>query len=221
MGFDLLGDALSSAAHKPYEALLRERTTGPLGMRDTTFSPTQAQCARLLLGFHAPRANEPPVCTDTVASAGSSGLYSTANDMARWLEYLLGTSEIKQNPVAQAVYLLPPDLVSVKGLDHAGEPAGIGLGWMVLDAPETATRIVEKTGGGAGFTTYVALDQARHTDVFLALTEGGPSRINPFRETNNLLLALGGLPPMAALPVKVAPARKVPRKAAVRRARKS
>ncbi len=123
---------------------------GPLGLRDTTFSPTPAQCARLLLGYHAPRANEPPVCMDTAASAGSSGLYSTANDMARWLEYLLGTSEIKQNPVAQAVYLSPKDLVSVKGLDHASEPAGIGLGWMVLDAPETATRIVEKTGWGSG-----------------------------------------------------------------------
>ncbi len=207
VGFDLLGDALSSAAHKPYEALLRERTTGPLGLRDTTFSPTAAQCARLLVGFHAPRANEPPVCTDTVASAGSSGLYSTANDMARWLEYLLGTSEIKQNPVAQAVYLSPANLVSVKGLDHAGEPAGIGLGWMVLDQPQTATRIVEKTGGGAGFSTYIALDQARHTGVFVALTEGGPWQENAFRETNNLLLGLGGLPPMEEPPVRARRAR--------------
>ena len=222
VGFDLLGDALEEAAHEPYAQLLAHRTTRPLGMNDTTFTPTTAQCTRLLLGVHAAMDEHTPTetCTPTTQSAGSSGLYSTPTDMAKWLQYLLGVSEIKQNATSQAAYLFPANLKSVKGLDHAGAPAGIGLGWMILDQPQTATRIVEKTGGGGGFTTYLALDQEHHTGVFLALTEGnGPWQGNAFRAANNLLLALSNLPPMAAQPVRVAPS--VPgRKAVKARARR-
>jgi D-alanyl-D-alanine-carboxypeptidase/D-alanyl-D-alanine-endopeptidase len=199
VGFDLLGDALASAAHTSYPQLLADHTTTPLGLRDTTFTPTPAQCSRLLLGFH--EAQQPNPCTPTDESAGSSGLYSTPTDMARWLQYLLGVSALKQNPTAQATYLQPANLTTVKGLNHAGDPNGIGLGWISLDPPQVATRIVEKTGGGGGFTTYIALDQAHHTGVFIALTEGnGPGRLNPFRETNNILLALSNLPPMPPAP---------------------
>jgi D-alanyl-D-alanine-carboxypeptidase/D-alanyl-D-alanine-endopeptidase len=210
VGFDLLGDALSTAAHKPYPQLLAERTLTPLALTDTTFSPTASQCARLLLGFHKPRMHEPPFCTDTAASAGSAGLYSTPADMALWLKYLLHTSEIKQPASAQAVYLKPSALKSTLGLDHAGPPAGIGLGWMILDSPTTETPIVEKTGGGGGFSTYIALDQAHHTGVFIALSEGGDWQTRPFRDTNDLLLALSNLPPMAPDPPP--PARRVVRK---------
>ena len=210
IGFDLLGDALESAAHKPYAQLLAERTLTPLAMRDTTFSPTPAQCARLLLGYHKPRPHEPPFCTGTQASAGSAGLYSTPADMARYLQYLLGTSEIKQPAAAQAIYVQPSSLKSMTGLDHAGDPSGIGLGWIILDSPTTATPIVEKTGGGGGFSTYIALDHAHRTGVFIALTEGGKWQTHPFRDANDLLLALSNLPPMLPEPIQPTPARRKP-----------
>jgi D-alanyl-D-alanine-carboxypeptidase/D-alanyl-D-alanine-endopeptidase len=210
VGFDLLGDALESAAHKPYAQLLAERTLTPLALHDTTFSPTPAQCGRLLLGYHRPRPNEPPFCTDTQASAGSAGLYSTPADMARYLQYLLGTSDIKQPAAAQAIYVQPSSLKSIIGLDHAGDPSGIGLGWLILDAPITATRIIEKTGGGGGFSTYIALDHAHHTAIFIALTEGGDWQTHPFRDTNDILLALSNLPPMQAEPIHPTPPRRKP-----------
>ena len=195
IGFDLLGDAIEAAAHKPYAQVLAERTTRPLQMNDTTLSPSPAQCARLMIG-----AKPKGACTDTENSAGSAGVYSTASDMARWLAYLLHVPglAIEQNSAAQAVYVLPGQLRSVKGLDHAGDPSGIGLGWVMLNEPGDAARIVEKTGGGAGFTSYIALNPPNHTAVFLALTESpGPWRVNPFIAANNLLLALSNLPPMA------------------------
>ena len=88
LGFDLLGDALESAAKMPYSQLLLTRTTAPLGMAETSFTPTDAECARLLLGAH-PEGS----CTPTINSAGSSGLYSTAADMGRFLQYLLGVGQ--------------------------------------------------------------------------------------------------------------------------------
>jgi len=131
--------------------------------------------------------------------------------MAIWLKYLLGTGipALPGQPrAAQAVYLLPGSLVSVQGLDHAGTPTGIGLGWMHLLPAGDPSHIVEKTGGGAGFTTYIALSQARKTAVFLAATDGtGGWRVNLFKAANDVLLKMAGLPPLPPVPPKLAPKR--------------
>jgi serine-type D-Ala-D-Ala carboxypeptidase/endopeptidase len=196
VGFDLLADALADAARRPYVALLASRTLTPLHMWQTTFFPDAAQCARLLRGAY----NEGP-CTATENTMGSSGLYSTPADMAKWLAYLLGTDATpSQAAAAQAVYLLPSQLVRETGLDHAGAPSGIGLAWLHLGANDNPDHIIQKTGGGAGFLTYIAIHPASHTALFLATTEGPPGRgtpgFNMFKAANNALLQLAGLPPM-------------------------
>jgi len=78
--------------------------------------------------------NEGP-CTTTENTDGSSGLYSTPADMAKWLRYLAGPSTpawAAQSDAAHAVYKLTSSLKQIFGLNHAGKPAGIGLGWMHL-----------------------------------------------------------------------------------------
>jgi D-alanyl-D-alanine-carboxypeptidase/D-alanyl-D-alanine-endopeptidase len=164
-------------------------------MRQTTFFPNAAQCARLLIGD----GDEGP-CTTTENTAGSSGLYSTSADMAIWLKYLIrtgGPAIPVQNPAAQAVYILPSELVREKGLDHAGQPTGIGLGWIHLLPPDDSSHIIEKTGGGAGFETYIAINHSRHTAIFVAATDGPiDTHLNLFNATNKLLLAISGLPPL-------------------------
>lgn len=200
VAFDLLSDALESAAHKQYAALLAARTLKPLHMVHTTFFPSAAQCNRLLAGAY----DERP-CSITEATAGSSGLYSTAADMTIWLKYLLasgGSADPAQDAGAQAVYLRPADLVRQKGLDHAGEPTGVGLGWIHILPIDSESHIVEKTGGGAGFETYIAINHARRTAVFVAATEGRvDTHVNLFNATNKLLLAIAGLPPLPPPPV--------------------
>ena len=201
VAFDLLGDALQSAAHKPYATLLAERTLDPLHMQHTTLFPNAEQCSHLLIGVH-----EEGPCTDTEATAGSSGLYSTAADMAVWLKYLLrtgGPGITAQGTSAQAIYLLPSALVSQKGLDHAGEPTGVGLGWIHILPVDSPAHIVEKTGGGAGFETYIAINHSRNTAIFLAATDGaGDTHVNLFNAANKLLFAVAGLPPLPPQPPK-------------------
>jgi len=201
LAFDLLSDALQSAAHKQYAALLAERTLNPLHMQHTTFFPNAEQCSHLLIGAH----DEGP-CTNTEATAGSSGLYSTAADMAIWLKYLLQTGGQRISaPDAEAVYILPSNLVGQKGLDHAGEPTGIGLGWIHILPTDSPSHIVEKTGGGAGFTTYIAINLSRRTAIFLAATEGNiDTHVNLFNAANELLLVAAGLPPLPPPPPKPA-----------------
>ncbi len=193
IGFDFLGDSLEKAARKPYATLFAERIAAPLGLRETGFTPNTAQCARLLAGVH----DEGP-CTDTQSSAASAGVYSTAADMGRFLQYLLGTGTPTipaQTPDAQAVYTAPKTLLHQQGLDHAGDPTGIGLGWLHLQPAGDPAEIIEKTGGGAGFVTYIAINPAHHTALFFAMTDGATSdHYNVFKGANNLLLELVGLP---------------------------
>jgi serine-type D-Ala-D-Ala carboxypeptidase/endopeptidase len=199
VAFDFLSDALQAATHKQYAALLAERTLNPLQMQHTTFFPSEEQCSHLLISAH----DEGP-CTVTEATAGSSGLYSTAADMEIWLRYLLRTSgpgTPSQDPNAQAVHILPSHLVSQKGLDHAGEPTGIGLGWIHILPVDSPSHIIEKTGGGAGFETYIAINHSQRTAIFLAATDGSVyTHLNLFNAANKLLLSVAGLPP---LPQKV------------------
>lgn len=199
VAFDFLSDALQSAAQKQYAALLAERTLNPLHMQHTTFFPNTEQCAHLLIGAH-----EEGPCTATEATAGSSGLYSTAADMTIWLRYLLrngGPGIVAQDASAQAIYILPSHLVSQKGLDHAGEPTGVGLGWIHILPADSPSHIIEKTGGGAGFETYIAINHSRSTAIFLAATDGPvDTHLNLFNAANKLLLAVAGLPPLPPPP---------------------
>jgi D-alanyl-D-alanine-carboxypeptidase/D-alanyl-D-alanine-endopeptidase len=84
-------------------------------------------------------------------------------------------------------------------------PTEAGLGWVHLLPPGDASQIIEKTGGGAGYTTYIAINQARHIALFLAATDGPSAwQHNIFKGANNLLLTLAGLPPIPPDPPRPA-----------------
>jgi len=208
VGFDLLGDALASAAHTSYATLLHDRLLQPLNMWDTTLVPSAEQCSRLMQGT----GDEGP-CTDTQPSGPSGGVYSTPIDVAKLLQYLLKIPGSPAPPAANlAVYLKPKDLKSTYGLSHAGDPTGIGLAWIQLGDPSTPSAILEKTGGGAGFETYIALNPARQTGVFLAATYGkGDAQLGFFQESNNLLAALANVPPLPPKVHKAHPAKRRPK----------
>lgn len=166
VGYDLLADALARAAARPYPVLLRERITGPLGMLDTTSSPTPQQCARLLQG-----ASDEGPCADTSARAGTGGIYSTPRDMAIWMRYMLGLHP-KHKPQAGALDTLVARtaLTTVTGLDKGGPASGIGYGWVALAPTATRPAIMQKTGGGAGFMSYMALAPHAQVGVFMVVT---------------------------------------------------
>jgi D-alanyl-D-alanine-carboxypeptidase/D-alanyl-D-alanine-endopeptidase len=149
------------------------------GKQPTT--PNAIQCDRLLRSSH-----DEGACSVTEATQGSAGLYSTPADIAIWLKYLLGTGSpavSAQDPAAQAVYLEPAQLKKQFGLDHAGKPSGIGLGWMHLLPVGDPSHIIEKTGGGAGFSSYIAILPARRTAIFFAFAEGSGWKQNASSKT--------------------------------------
>jgi CubicO group peptidase (beta-lactamase class C family) len=96
-GINAGGRIVEAITGKTFDAFLQERIFDPLGMKDTTFYPTEAQKARLVTAYTKnattgvlepvpPRAdfgsrNRPP--------QGNGGLFSTAPDYARFAQMLL------------------------------------------------------------------------------------------------------------------------------------
>lgn len=167
VGFDLLGDALEGASGVSYATLLQERITGPLGMRDTTLSPDPGQCGRMMLGtgLGAPVG---AVCSDTAATQASGGLYSTGDDMVLWLRHLLAGAT-PALAIDEAVYRMRQAMPAAIGFDEAGPMAGLGLAWVMQVAHGPAPMVLEKSGGGGGFMSYVAFAPGRGAGVFVAV----------------------------------------------------
>jgi D-alanyl-D-alanine-carboxypeptidase/D-alanyl-D-alanine-endopeptidase len=166
IGFDLLADAIEAAAGQTYPDLLLARVTGPLGMADTVFAPTPEQCRRLMIGSGL---GGPGPCVDTRATDGSGGLYSTGNDMARWLHHNLEDPN-ETLALSHAVYRQRQDLPAAIGFDEAGPMAGLGLGWVMTAGRGIQPTLLAKSGGGVGFMSYVAFAPGRDVGLFVAVS---------------------------------------------------
>ena len=208
IAFDLLGDALSFAAKTPYGAALNAEVTGPLKMSDTTATPSPAQCRRMMAGDPNRR---PYPCVDQSGEAASGGLYSTANDMALWLRAEVAPdAEQGRRAVSQVVYVRRDALASAIGLDHAGPASGVGLAWIEQDASPGRPRLLEKTGGGGGFLTYVVIDPVHRAAVFVGFNNVSGRRLGAVAEAADELVILlatepdsiviPGAPPVAGEP---------------------
>jgi D-alanyl-D-alanine-carboxypeptidase/D-alanyl-D-alanine-endopeptidase len=171
VGFDLLGAALAEAAGTSYADLLRERITGPLGMADTGLAPDAEQCARLMTGYGIPGAEAAP-CVGTANIAASGGVYSTADDMVLWLRHNLARADAAAWPtlaLTHAAYLQRQDLGAAIGFDEAGPMDAIALAWLIEMPDGHRPMILQKTGGLAGFMSYIAFAPGRDVGAFVSV----------------------------------------------------
>ncbi len=172
-GFDLLAIALSEAAKRPYPDLLRDMITGPLAMKDTTFTLTDAQRGRLMRGHGFDGAMMPIVPTGTTI-VGSGGLYSTPNDLLRWMRWHLdrsGADGAEARVLDHALYVMRDGLEVASGMDESGHMDGLGLAWIGMMAEKNSPFILQKAGGLQGTFSYVAFAPTRGVAVFIAINK--------------------------------------------------
>ncbi|MGV3344475.1 D-alanyl-D-alanine-carboxypeptidase/endopeptidase AmpH [Enterobacteriaceae bacterium LUAb1] len=191
LAFDLLGDALAAASGKPYPVLLRQLITRPLGMKDTTYTPSPEQCARLMI----PAKSASP-CNNTLAAIGSGGIYSTPDDMGRWMQQFLSSDLSPRSARADRLQTLiyqRSQLTKVIGMDVPGKADALGMGWVYMAPKEGRPGIIQKTGGGGGFITYMAMVPQYSIGVFIVVTRSAETRFTPMSDgVNNLLTELTG-----------------------------
>lgn len=171
--FDLLSAALSKAGKAPYPELLSSLVTGPRGMNDTIFTPNDEQRGRLATGYNFDGSAIEPVPTRDVI-VGSGGLYSTANDMLRWLEWHLdpfSADDAEVRLLNHAAYLQRDGLEPVYGMDESGEMSAVGLGWVVMEPEGKRPLILQKAGGFRGQFSYLAFAPHRDVGVFVSINQ--------------------------------------------------
>ncbi len=163
-GFGLLANALAHCGGTSYEALLAQRVTKPLGMRDTMFGPTAAVRSRLASAYDAKLR---PVPNEGLGALnGSGGLYSSVDDLLKLIELFLGRGP--QPLAASAATMVEPRR---PGDDPQTRMA---LGWRVSTTDGVKT--LWSSGRADGYRSFMAFDpQARVAVVALtnAATHAG------------------------------------------------
>ncbi|HYX02783.1 MAG TPA: D-alanyl-D-alanine-carboxypeptidase/endopeptidase AmpH [Reyranella sp.] len=171
--FDLLGAALAHAAGKPYDALLKDVVLDPAGMKDTVLTLRDGDTARLLQGHNFDGKPMPDVKA-TAVMAGASSLYSTPNDILRWLAWHLdrfSAQGAELRLLDHAAYVPRDGLNPVSGLDESGHMDAMGLGWVVMAPKGDRPLILQKAGGLQGIFSYAAFAPTRGVGVFVAINQ--------------------------------------------------
>ena len=166
-----------------FDAFLQQRLFDPLGMKDTTFYPTDAQRARLVTAyaknkdtgaleavppreFYEGRRSRPP--------QGNGGLYSTPRDYARFCQMLLGggTLDGRRYLSADAMKFLstpqtgdmPTGFFQKSPLGNLGANYGWGIGTCVLRTPHEGVAAMLSPGSfghGGAWGTQAWCDPVR------------------------------------------------------------
>jgi D-alanyl-D-alanine-carboxypeptidase/D-alanyl-D-alanine-endopeptidase len=153
LGFGLLGEALARRAGKDYETLVRERITGPLGMKSTAITVSPAMKARLAAGYDAQLRPAPEMDMPAFLAAGC--LRSTANDLLTLLAAFTGD---KKSSLAPAMAAMLRTRRPGPGLEQA-------LAWWIVKVGQDDDGFVAFGGQTAGFASTIAYDPETHVGV--------------------------------------------------------
>jgi CubicO group peptidase (beta-lactamase class C family) len=152
-GINLAGRIVEVVSGLSLDAFLQKRLFDPLGMRDTTFYPTEAQKTRFVTAYAKDKdsgALSPVPPRDDFGSRdrppqGNGGLFSTPNDYARFCQMLLnrgslgGQRILSENAfnVLTSIHTgdLPAGFFQTDEYGQRGANYGWGIGLCILRSP--------------------------------------------------------------------------------------
>jgi CubicO group peptidase (beta-lactamase class C family) len=162
-GVSLLAIALARRAGMDYDTLVRERISGPLGLRSTGVSLTPDMTARLAAG-HGNRLSPAPSMNLHVFQ-GAGGLRSTVNDLLTLLGAQLA---YQQTSLAPAMALtLDVNLSTMPPVIRIFLPERQHLGWL------ESKGVVCHNGATLGYRSFIGFDPKTRTGV-VVLSNASP-----------------------------------------------
>ena len=165
-----------------FDAFLQQRLFDPLGMKDTTFYPTDAQRARLVTAYAKNKDTglleavppRPEFGPRDRPPQGNGGLYSTAPDYARFCRMLLngGTLDGHRYLSAEAMKFLtspqtgelPTGFFQNANFGNRGANYGWGIGTCILRTPHEGVAAMLSPGSfghGGAWGTQAWVDPVR------------------------------------------------------------
>jgi CubicO group peptidase (beta-lactamase class C family) len=175
--FVLAGHLASVIEGADWEAHLHRRVLGPLGMSDSLFAIEEARKGGGAANPYGEREGDrvalPYRDIRNVGPAGS--LLSSARDMSRWLQVMLGEGMLGEKRILEASLcreLMSPQMVMPSSLGDAEKgPASYGMGWMV-DTFRGHAR-VHHGGNIDGYSALVSMFPADGIGVVVLVNQDG------------------------------------------------
>jgi CubicO group peptidase (beta-lactamase class C family) len=183
-GITVCGRIVEVVSGRPFDEFLDERIFKPLDMVDTTFFPTaeqQKRLARLYKPGKQPGTIEPAQHWLNRLSAErtpnpSGGLFSTARDMARFYQMILGGGELNGRRIVSQESVRRMTTLQTGELTTGFTPGnGWGLGWCIIRHPQGVTRMLSPGtfGHGGAFGTQGWVDPRREMIFVLMIQRTG------------------------------------------------
>lgn len=196
-GLTVAGRIVEVVSGLPFEDFLKEQVFQPLGMGDTAFVLTAEQAGRLAVTYRPGQEGqllqpvEIPDPTQARMPNPSGGLYSTADDMAKFFQAILRERQGAAGHVVGSAELVRQMLTPQTGDLVTGFTPGNswGLGWCVVQQPQGVTRLLSPGtfGHGGAWGTQAWVDPVRGLVLLLMIqrTEFGNSDASEVRDAFN------------------------------------
>lgn len=155
---DILGYLVQVVEGRPFEQVMKERLTGPLGMTDTEFFVPESEVGRFAACYQYMPGQKPVLADDPTRSSylkpplfvsGGGGLVSTSADYLKFCTMLLNGG------ILDGTRILSPKTIALMTANHL--PGGKDLTEMSVSLFSEAT--LAGTGFGLGFA--VVMDPAK------------------------------------------------------------
>lgn len=163
LGFELLAAVVRRTTGRTMPEYVTTEILGPLGMTSTAHEPGPDLVARCAVGYDARAfADRPPPARSFLSATmeGDGGLWSSVEDLARWIVVQLAADPRVRERGAGAV-LAPATLVEMQRPAYLGDPErdawthGQGLGWYATRRPSGIV-VTGHSGALNGFTSNVS-----------------------------------------------------------------
>ena len=201
-GIDTLGRVIEVVSGESYEKFLQKRVFEPLGMKNTTFYPTQEQRDRLAMIYFKGKGDKLFPATNPIIGLPADakhpipagGLISCGDDLAKLYRMMLNKGELNgkrilsEKAVAEMTKVQTGDIKTgfVDGM-------GFGYGWAVVREPKGVTAILSPGtyGHGGAFGTQGWIDPKQDLFVVLLIQRTGLQNADasPMREKLQALAA--------------------------------
>jgi CubicO group peptidase (beta-lactamase class C family) len=186
-GFETLGRIVEIASGQTFDVFLKQRIFDPLGMKDITFHPSQAQMPRVATMYHRQdgtlkKADTSARINNTTYFSGAGGLMSDAEDYVQFGQMLANGGQLNgKRLLGMKTVELMSSIFAADTLPGRPKGRSFGLSVQVINDPIAAnTRISAGSYGWDGaFGTHFWVDpKEKMVGIIMIQTD------NPNRELN-------------------------------------
>lgn len=158
LGIALLGVSIQHILQDSIELLIPELVCDTLGMYDSRIiNLSQSQLSRRALGYSLAGHPASYILPNWPAYHGAGGLYSTLNDMTKYLQFVMRISNVGLGNILDT--LMKERRVSNDSCQNPTSIDSVGLAWqfgkLFPNNPKNHIRSIFKDGSTSGFCSYI------------------------------------------------------------------